>query len=166
MRVCAVEGFVVSIAATLQKYLASRHVEYDLVVHAATLSSSATAGACRIPPDRLAKGVVLRTGDGYVLAVLLACHRLRRGNLRASFGKDCALATEHELDQLFPDCARGAVPPVGECYGLDVILDDSMCEQSEIYFEGGDHATLVHMSQRQFARLTANAPHGCFTTPS
>jgi Ala-tRNA(Pro) deacylase len=160
------EGFAVSIAQTLQKYLARQHVDYDLVAHAATLSSSATAGACRIPPDRLAKGVVLRTGDGYVLAVLPACHRLRCGNLRARFGKDCALATEHELDQLFSDCAHGAVPPVGECYGLDVILDDSMREQPEIYFEGGDHATLVHMSQRHFARLTANAPHGCFTTPS
>jgi Ala-tRNA(Pro) deacylase len=167
VRVCgAVEGFVVSIAATLQKYLAGRHVDYDLVAHAASLSSSATAGACGILPDRLAKGVVLRTGDGYVLAVLPAGHRLRCGDLRARFGKDCALATEHELDQLFPDCAHGAVPPVGECYGLDVILDDCMREQPEIYLEGGDHATLVHMSQLQFARLTANAPHGCFTTPS
>jgi Ala-tRNA(Pro) deacylase len=160
------EGFAVSIAPTLQKFFARRHVDYDLVAHAVTLSSSATAGACRIPVDRLAKGVVLRTGDGYVLAVLPACHRLRRGDLRARFGKNCALATEHELDQLFPDCAHGAVPPVAECYGLDVILDDSMREQPEIYFEGGDHASLVHMSQLQFARLMANAPHGRFTTPS
>jgi len=161
-----VEGFVVSIAPILQRYLASRHIDYDLIAHELTLSSAGTAGACHIPADRLAKGVVLRTGDGYVLAVLPACHRLCRGHLRARFGRDCALATEHELGQLFPDCVHGAVPPVGECYGLDVILDDSVREQPEIYFEGGDHATLVHMTQPQFARLTGNAPHGCFTTPS
>ena len=34
----------------------------------------------------------------------------------------------------------------------------------DIYIEGGDHATLVHMSQEQFAGLTATAQHGRFST--
>ena len=29
-------------------------------------------------------------------------------------------------------------------------------------YRGGDHATLVHVSQTQFAHLTANAPHARF----
>jgi Ala-tRNA(Pro) deacylase len=153
-----------SIAPTLQRYLASQHIDYDLVAHQATLSSMHTAGACQIPADRLAKGVVLRTGEGYVLAVLPACHRLRRSDLTGRFGKACALATEHELDQLFPDCVHGAVPAIGECYGLDVIVEDRMRDAPEVYFEAGDHATLVHLSQMQFARLTAHAPHGHFTS--
>jgi Ala-tRNA(Pro) deacylase len=161
-----VEGFVVPIAPTLQRYLASRHIDYDLVAHKATMSSMHTAGACQIPADHLAKGVVLRTSEGYMLAVLPACHRLRRSDLTGRFGKECVLATEHELDQLYPDCAHGAVPAVGECYGLDVVVEDSMHEPPEVYFEGGDHATLVHLSQAQFARLTAHAPRGHFTTPA
>jgi Ala-tRNA(Pro) deacylase len=159
-----VEGFAVSIAPTLQRYLTNRHINYDLVAHQATMSSMHTAGACRIPADRLAKAVVLRTGDGYMLAVLPASHRIRRSDLKARFGSDCALATEHELDQLFPDCAHGAIPAVGECYGLDVVIEDSMRDPPDVYFESGDHATVVHMSQEQYARLTADAPHGCFTT--
>jgi Ala-tRNA(Pro) deacylase len=151
------------IAPTLGHYLANRHVDYDLVAHQATASSLHTAGTCDIPADRLAKGVVLRAGDGYVLVVLPASHRISRGDLKARFGRDCEFATEHELDQLFPDCAHGAVPPLGDCYGLDVLVEDSMREPPEIYFEAGDHATLVHMSQAQFERLTAHAPHGCFT---
>jgi Ala-tRNA(Pro) deacylase len=27
----------------------------------------------------------------------------------------------------------------------------------------GDHETLLHMGYAQFAHLTANAPHGCFS---
>jgi Ala-tRNA(Pro) deacylase len=73
------------------------------------------------------------------------------------------LATEHEIEQLFGDCAQGAIPPIGECYGLDVIVDDSIEEQPEVYLEGGDHATLVHMNHSQFARLTAAARHGRFS---
>ena len=36
-------------------------------------------------------------------------------------------------------------------------------EQPEVYLEGGDHATLVHMSHAQFASLTATARHGSFS---
>jgi Ala-tRNA(Pro) deacylase len=151
-----------TIAPTLLKHLAQKQIEYDLVPHAPTSSSMPTAEACHIPGERLAKAVALRTRDRYVLAILPASYRLRRADIKAQLGEDFDLATEHELDQLFKDCAHGAVPPVGECYGLDVVVEDSLREQPEVYLEGGDHATLVHMSQAQFARLTGEAPHGHF----
>ena len=47
----------------------------------------------------------------------------------------------------FTDCAHGAVPAIGECYGLDVIVDETIDKQPEIYFEGGDHTTLVRMTR-------------------
>jgi Ala-tRNA(Pro) deacylase len=156
----------VSIARTLQTYLDSKHVVYDLIEHQATASSERTVAECRIPPDRLAKGVVLRIGEGYVLAVIPASCRLPRGDLKQAFGRDCTLASEHELDQLFPDCAHGAVPPFGENYGLDVLVDDRLAEPPDVYLESGDHATLVHMSQAQFAELMAHAQHGCFAVPA
>ena len=68
-----------------------------------------------------------------------------------------------EIDQLFRDCAHGAVPPFGECYGLDVIVDDSIQEQPEVYMESGDHETLLHMNHAQFALLNAHAQHGRFS---
>ena len=151
-----------SIAPTLQTYLANKHIVYDLIAHAATDSSARTVDECQIPANRLAKGVVLRTAEGYVLVVLPASCRLRRGDLRGALGRDCTLASEHELDQLFPDCAHGAVPPLGESYGLDVLVDDQLAGQPDVYLESGDHATLVHMSQAQFAKLMTNARQGCF----
>src|SRR5438045_9174284 len=127
------EGIVMAIAPTLQKYLASKHIEYDLVSHPPTMSSMPTAEACHVRADLLAKGVVLRTKDGYVLAVLPASHRIRHAELKGELGEDFALATEHELDQLFRDCAHGAVPPIGEWYGLDVVVEDRIREQPELY---------------------------------
>jgi Ala-tRNA(Pro) deacylase len=73
------------------------------------------------------------------------------------------MADEAEISQLFRDCAHGAVPAVGKCYGLDTIVDDSIQTQPEIYLEAGDHETLLHMGHAQFARLMANAPHGRFS---
>ena len=57
----------------------------------------------------------------------------------------------------------GAIPQVGECYGLHTVVDDSIEDQPDVHLEGGDHATLVHMSHAQFASLTATARHGSFS---
>lgn len=150
-----------AIALTLERYLDTKHVKYDVIAHEPTNSSMQTAEACHIPGDRLAKAVLLRDEVGYALAVLPASHHIRLSELRRQFGDDVELATEREIADLFQDCVRGAIPVLGECYGLDVVVDDSIEEQPDVYFEGGDHATLVHMSHAQFAGLTATARHGC-----
>ena len=73
------------------------------------------------------------------------------------------MAEEPEIDPLFPDCAHGAVPPLGHCYTLPLIVDDSIEAQPEIYMEAGDHETLLHISHAQFARLMESARHGRFS---
>jgi Ala-tRNA(Pro) deacylase len=75
------------------------------------------------------------------------------------------LASEDEIVQIFRDCDRGAIPPVGSCYGIGVIIDDDMERKQDIYFEGGDHATLVHIKGNDFARLNPQAQHGSFSEP-
>ena len=151
-----------SIAPTLAKYL-DQHITYDVLMHEPTPSSMQTAEVCHISGDRLAKGVVLRRDGEYLLAVLPASHHLLMSELKKQLGDDVDLASENEIDQLFRDCVHGAVPPIGECYGLDTIVDDSINRQPEIYLEGGDHETLIHMGQAQFAALTADARHGRFS---
>ena len=94
-----------AIAPTFQKYL-DQHVIYDVIAHEPTMSSLRTAQASHIPGDCLAKAVVLRDDNGYMLAVLPATHHGRRmRDLRLQFGKDVDLASEREIDQLFHDCA-------------------------------------------------------------
>jgi prolyl-tRNA editing enzyme YbaK/EbsC (Cys-tRNA(Pro) deacylase) len=60
---------------------------------------------------------------------------------------DLRLATEAKLKYLLKDCEPGAVPPLGAAYGLETVWDDSLLEQSDTYFEAGDHETLVHMKR-------------------
>ena len=153
-----------SIAPTLRKYLAAENIQYDEIPHQPTMTSTRTAEACHVSGDRLAKAIVLRRDGGYMLAILPASHHLKLPDLRARLGDEVDMANEHEVKRLFADCALGAVPAVGKCYGLDVIVDDSIEKQPEIYMEAGDHETLLHLSHAQFAHLTANALHGRFST--
>jgi Ala-tRNA(Pro) deacylase len=153
-----------ALAPTLLKYLSDRRVTYDVVAHERTTSSLGTAETSHILADRLAKGILLKDLQGYWLAVLPASRTVRLTDLRTGLGERVRLAGEEEVAEVFRDCARGAIPPFGECYGLDVIIDSSIDQQSELFCEGGDHATLVHISQAEFARLNGQARHGSFTS--
>ncbi len=153
-----------ALAPTVQTYLVDRGVKYDVIPHELTTSSQDTAEASHIPPDRLAKGILMRDRQGYLLAVLPASRHIRISDIRTDLGDQVGLASEDEIGAVFWDCARGALPPFGECYGLDVIVDTSINQQPELYCEGGDHMTLVRLSQAEFARLNSQARHGAFTS--
>src|SRR5262245_18357400 len=151
-----------ALAPTLQKHL-DQNVTYEVITHDPTMSSTRTAQACHVSGDRLAKAIVLRRDGGYMLPVLPASHHIRLQDLRQQIGDDMRLAEETEIKRLFPDCAIGAVRAIAECYDLDVIVDKSSQKQPDVYLEGGDHTTLVHISQAQFARLMSSARHGRFS---
>jgi Ala-tRNA(Pro) deacylase len=153
-----------SIAPILQRHLAAEGIQYDVIPHERTMSSTHTAQTCRIPGNCLAKGIVLRGGNSdYILAVLPASHHILLADLRDQLGHDVEMAKETEVDMLFPDCAHGAVPAVGKCYGLPIVVDDSLDAHPQVYMEAGDHETLICMDHAQFAHLTADAQHGRFS---
>lgn len=152
-----------AIAMTVQQYLSDHGIEYDAVSHRPTESSMETAQSSHVKSGQVAKGVVLRTEDAYLLAVLPASHHIQMGELRTWLNQSLGLATEDEITDLFDDCELGAVPAVGAPYGLDVVIDDNLAKQSDVYFEGGDHATLVHLTADNFRKLLGDAPHTEFS---
>ncbi len=150
-----------TMAATLRRVLERAGVPYEVLPHPRTATSLETAEAAHIPGDRLAKSVVLEDEEGrYVLAVIPATHRLRLGRVSRALQRRLGLATEPELAGLFRDCEPGAVPPVGEAYGLPTVVDDSLLEQPEVYIEAGDHEDVVHLSREAFQALMQHARHG------
>lgn len=149
-------------ALTLAQYLDRNGIVYDVLPHAPTMSSLRTAKASHIPASELAKAVVLKRNGSYLLAVLPASQHLEWDALGQRFNQNLTLATEDEIAWLFPDCVPGAVPPFGDAYGIETVVDDSIAEQADIYLEGGDHATLIHLAGPAFCKLMARAQHGRF----
>src|SRR5215469_14250674 len=144
---------VMTIAASVRQYLARQGVEYDTITHSRTRDSSHSAQAAHIPGDRLAKCVMLGDDNGYLMAVIPSSHRLDLTAVREETKRDLGLATERELIELFKDCEPGAVPPLGSVYGIEMVLDPSLGDTPDAYFEGGDHESLIHISGRDFLRL-------------
>ena len=142
-----------AIPASVHDYLDREGVQYDVIAHAATRDASRTAQAARVSGDRLAKSVVLEDDSGYLMAIIPASHRL---DLQA-IGRELVLASERELAHLFDDCEPGAVPPLGQAYGIDVVVDRNLADTPDIYFEAGDHLSLIHVTGQDFRRLMADS---------
>jgi Ala-tRNA(Pro) deacylase len=157
------EEDAMTLAPRLRHYLEAQHVDYEILEHRPTRSAMQTAQSCHIPAEQLAKAVLLDTKDDYLLAVLPSDRRLDLSELREELGSKPRLVDEDELTVIFDDCEMGAVPAVGGGYGVATIVDDRLIEQPDIYFEGGDHASLIHVDQSAFRRLTKSAQHGRFS---
>jgi Ala-tRNA(Pro) deacylase len=154
---------VMAISSKLRGYMDRCGATFDEVEHAPTVEMARAAQAAHIPGRQVAKGVVVRTGDQYMLVVIPASRRVELEQLQQWLGRDVALADEAGSSALFPDCVLGAFPPIGSAYGLETILDEDTLTGDDIYFEGGDHMTLVHVDATNWNRLQSGATHCTFS---
>lgn len=152
-----------AMAITLQKYLDHKGVKYEIIHHSYTSSSMQSAQAAHVSGDYIAKSVVLEDDIGYLMAVVPATHHVQFRILQETLDRRISLATEQQLKDLFNDCDAGAIPPVGDAYGMVVVMDESLTACPDIYFEAGDHEDLVHVSGVDFQVLMASAGKGRFS---
>lgn len=146
-----------SIATAVKSYLEERAIDYSLVPHPHTLSSMDTAASAHVPGDQLAKAVIVAADGTHLMVVVPSDYHVHLGLLHGHLGRQVGLVTEDELAGLFPDCERGAIPSLGQAYGLKTLLDRKLLDETEVYFESGDHRSLVKVSGGSFRALMADA---------
>ena len=154
-----------TIANKLYAYLKSKGSDYTLLGHPHSGSSMETAETAQVPGDALAKGVLLEDERGMLLVVVPSDYQIELDTLNSLLDRQLAFVTEDRLGAAFPDCELGAVPPIGAAYALKTVWDpqSSLGEQDYIYFEAGDHTTLVRVSARHFRELMSGAEQAHFS---
>ena len=155
-----------AVARKLASYLDRWGIHAEVLAHARTVTAARAAEVTHLPEEQIAKAVLLKDGAGYLLAVVPASHHVELDAVQRLCGRPLSLADEDEIGRMFPDCELGAVPPVGDPYGLPVMVDDALAVQPDIYFEAGDHLSLLHVSGAQFAGLMQDVQHGQFGSPN
>jgi Ala-tRNA(Pro) deacylase len=138
----------------LDELLVSRHISFQRLPHRRTYTANRMAQALHVKGREVAKTVLLKTVKGPLLAVLPATHKIDLEQLREDLGDSrVELAAEEEMDRLFPDCERGAVPPFGSLYQVPTIMDDSLAEDESIVFEGPNHEQAIRMSLHDYEAI-------------
>ena len=148
-----------NIAPTLVKQLAKHGISYDTIRHTYSNSSLHAAHSANIPADKVVKTVVLEDDQGYVMALVPANHYLKINEINMLLNRRMGLATEAELAHLFSDCEPGAIPPVGDAYGITTVVDTDLDECSDVYIEAGNHTDLLHISGSAFRQLIEHSRH-------
>lgn len=138
----------------LMAFLDDNQAKYTHHSHPAAYTAREVASAEHVPAHRIAKTVVFLSENGYGMAVLpgdsmLDVHGLQT-LLRVS---RLRLATESELNDLFPDCELGAMAPFGNLCGLPVFVDSSLANEETIAFNAGTHRDVLHMRFEDYQRL-------------
>lgn len=152
-----------AIASTVKARLESLQLDYELVAHPRSYSSRETAAAAEVPEDHIAKGVVLEDATGCLLVVIPASHWIRLHALQKELNRPLELADEQTVDQLFTDCAPGAVPCIGPAYGIETVVDEALLSLARVYFESGDHEHLTRVSGDDFHTLMSGVRHGHYS---
>ncbi|MEX0297453.1 MAG: aminoacyl-tRNA deacylase [Kordiimonas sp.] len=148
-----------TVAPTVQNYLREIDVEFELVPHAPAYTANRIAQAAHVPGASVAKGVLLNTDHGYMMAVVPASCKVDLSELSHMINARLGLASEDEVDMIFDDCDPGAAPPIASAYAMKVIVDSSLDDREDIYLESGDHETLIHVDKKGFSALMSEAEH-------
>jgi Ala-tRNA(Pro) deacylase len=138
----------------LQEYLDAHKIRYEVLTHATAYTAQEVAQAQHIPGRQLAKVVMVKTGNGIpMMLVLPATHKVDFDSLRGVLGSGAELEQEREFRDLFPGCDTGAEPPFGNLFNLDTLVDTALTKDEEIVFNAGSHWQTVRMRYDDFARL-------------
>jgi len=143
-----------SIPRKITEFLDSEGIPYEFRAHPPTYTAQKTAQAEHISGKNFAKTVMVVADRRLLMAVVPASHHVELTRLRQMLqAQEVRLATEHEFVNMFPGCDLGAMPPLGNLFGRDVVADVSLKSVPSITFNAGTHTDTISMRFQDFVRI-------------
>jgi Ala-tRNA(Pro) deacylase len=138
------------------EFLDKAGVKYEVTEHRPAFTAQRMAAAEHEPGRYVAKPVIVRADDKYVMCVLAAPHKVDLAALKKQLGAESAeLATEEQIGEIFADCELGAEPPFGNLYDLPTVIDKALEDDDHIVFQAGSHEKALRMSMADYRKLVA-----------
>jgi Ala-tRNA(Pro) deacylase len=138
----------------LKDFLDRENIKYVSIYHSVAYTAQEIAASVHVKGREMAKTVMVKLDGKLAMAVLPASHQVDFERLKRSSGaQEAALAAEKEFKDLFPDCAIGAMPPIGNLYGMEVFVARPLTEDKEIAFNAGSHYELIRLAYKDFERV-------------
>ncbi len=141
-------------AAKVKAYLDSKGIKYVSILHSPAFTAPEIAHSAHVSGRDFAKTVIVMIEDEMAMVVLPASRRLVLSDLREMLDTShVRLASEAEFKDRFPDCELGAMPPLGNLYGMKTYLSGELAEEREIAFNAGSHTEIIKLSYADFEQL-------------
>ncbi|MBI3403047.1 MAG: YbaK/EbsC family protein [Acidobacteria bacterium] len=143
------------VSASVQEFLRRANVAYTVFPHPPAFTAQEEAAVTHVPGRDWAKTVICFADGQPIQAVVPADLAVNLDALAVLAGAaTIRLAREDELDWLFPDCERGAMPPLGPLYRQSVFVEEALADEDRIVFNAGTHGDAIVMRYEDFVALT------------
>lgn len=153
-------GSVMSTSITVRRFLDNQDVDYAVVNVSAGEQGTLVSQDGKIPLSCIARAVILKDTRGMLMAVLPSTHRLNLDALNRQLHRHLLLADTADYKGVFADCALKLLPALGEAYGFETIIDDSLLDHDFVYLFSGNPGELVRITGADFQLLHSNAWYG------
>ena len=138
----------------VMEFLDQAGVKYETHKHNPVFSAQGLAAAEHEHGKYVAKPVIVKADNRYLMCVLPAPNKIDLGKLKTQLASEAVeLADEEEVGNLFPDCELGAEPPFGNLYDVATLIDKRLEADDHILFQAGSHEQAIRMSMADYRRL-------------
>jgi Ala-tRNA(Pro) deacylase len=114
----------------LKEFLDSNKIKYNSIMHTPSYTAQEIAASAHISGKEVAKTVLVKIDGKMTMVVLPASRKIDLGLLK-----------------------KGAMPPFGNLYGMDVFVADKLTKDEEIAFNAGSHTELIKLAYKDFDKL-------------
>ncbi len=150
-------------------YLTERQVAFEAMPHPPAYTAQQRAKYLGLSGRQVAKGVLLRGPQGFLVAILPATQQIDFACLELALGGPVRLARDDEMAAVFSDCEWGVVPPFGSLYGVPTVLEAGIAPDTVLVFEAqtsvdslrircDDYERLEKPTRLGFARVQSSQP--------
>jgi Ala-tRNA(Pro) deacylase len=138
----------------LVTYLREQGVEFRVTAHLPAYSTRALAAANHLAIGEVVHAEVYKVGGLYWMAIVPGDAIADREKLRAALhAAEIDPVDQNELEAKVPGCEAGAIPPLGNLFGMRVIADMSLAHLDRIVFHACSHTESMMMEWADFIRL-------------
>ncbi|MDH5327427.1 MAG: HDOD domain-containing protein [Gammaproteobacteria bacterium] len=149
-----------STSITIRRYLEKQDIRYQSRPFQGNPAQLFRNGTQGLRAQNIAKAVILKDYRGLVMAVAPAPDQLKVDSINRRLKRRLVPAKQEDYTALFADCSPHLIPPLGEAYGLECIVDDSLLHLDQIHFVSGNQGELLCISTDDFQWLHNNAWYG------
>ncbi|HEY8199625.1 MAG TPA: YbaK/EbsC family protein [Candidatus Limnocylindrales bacterium] len=138
----------------LLDWLGAHGIGYDLHEHPLAFTALEAARAEGLDPHAFVKTLAVGRSDGRraLIAIEASDHLDLEAAARLLDTDRIRLLTEFELLDLAPSCDVGALPPIGDLFGVPVFADVALLDVDRITFHAGSHRHAVRLARRDWER--------------
>ena len=150
------------VTRVIQNLLDQRGVWYETFEHAPVRTSEEAAQVrTGYTIQQGAKAIIVRVKKlggtkEFTLLVLPGDKRFDTEKVKQLLGaKDIRFATEEEVQQLTGGVEPGGVPPIGNIFDLQVVVDPALLQQEKIVFNAGDRRFSIAMRSSDYVKVVS-----------